>query len=211
MVIEGYVSPVELGGVAEGRQLAALWIQGVNKVKYDQKVPFDTPYRFMEGRPLKPGSYSIVVEAEQAGSPRIRSRKFVNITIQQQGPELVIVEPQEDAQLYDAHLAVKVRVEKKDTVVWCDSQKMQSNNYYRFHILHFTEVDLNQTKTIRLKAVAPTGETTTKYLKVTVRGLRENEIPIDHILNVGPRIFDGKLDGITLGPEDFSGNGELKL
>ncbi len=92
----------------------------------------------------------------------------------------------------------------------CDSQKMQSNNYYRFHILHFTEADLNQTKTIRLKAVASTGETTTKYLKITIRGLYENEIKIDHILNTGPRVFDGTLDGITLGPEDFSEDGGLK-
>lgn len=210
VVVAGSVSPVEFGGVTKGRQLAALWVQGVNKVRYDQEVPFDTPYCFTEGRSLKPGSYSIVVEAEQAGSPRIRSRRFVHITVKPRGPELAIVEPEDGAQLYDAHLAVKVRVEEKDTVVWCDGQKMQSNNYYRFHILHFTEADLNQTKTIRLKAVASDGGTTTKLLTVTVRGLRENEIPIDHILNTGPRIFDGALDGITLRPEDFSEDGKLK-
>lgn len=211
VIINGKVSPVVLEGVTKGRKLAALWIQGINKVKYDQEASFDTPHYFSESRSFKPGTYSIVVEAEQAGSPRVRSRKFVNITVQPRGPELVIVEPKEEAQVYDAHLAVKVRVEKKDTVVWCDSQKMQSNNYYRFHILHFTEDDLNQTKTIRLKAVASTGETTTKYLKITIRGLCENEIKIDHILNTGPRVFDGTLDGITLAPEDFSEDGELKL
>lgn len=210
VVIKGVVSPVTQAGVAEGRQLAALWIHGVNKVAYDQWVPFDRPYAFTGSCLLKPGTYSIVVEAEQAGKPRIRSRKFVNITVQPRGPEFVIVEPGADAQLDGAHLAVKVHVEKKDTTVWCDGHKMQSNNYYRFHILHFTETDLNQTKTIRLKAVAPTGEETTKVLKVTIRGLRENEIFIDHILNTGPRIFDGALDGITLGPEDFSEDGKWK-
>ena len=122
----------------------------------------------------------------------------------------MVIEPKQDAQLYDAHLAVKVRVEEKDTIVWYDDEEMQSNNYYRFHILHFTETALDQTKTIRLKAVASTGETTMRFLKVTIRGLHENEILIDHILNTGTRIFDGTLDGATLKPEDFSENGSLK-
>lgn len=210
LTTSGNVMPVT-GVTGETPKLAALWVNGVNKIPYDNPAAFQYSYHFSDTKTLTPGVYSIVVEAEQDGHPRLRSRKFVNITVRPRGPELVVIEPKEDAQLYDAHLAVKVRVEEKDTMVWCNDEEMQSNNYYRFHILHFTEADLDQTKTIRLKAVASTGEITIKLLKVTIHGLRENEILIDHILNTGSRVFDGTLDGATLKPEDFSEDGGLKL
>lgn len=194
---------------SDSPKLVGLWINGVNKITYDNPLSFLGGHHEIVSNEFTPGKHSIVVEAEQEGEPRLRSRKFIEITVKARGPALHVIEPEDGTTIYQTNIAVKVRVEDKNVVVLCNGQEMQQNNYYRFIVLQFAEADVGKEKSITLQATTPTGEITTKRILITVGNKHTNQIPTDHILNLGLRVFEGHLDGVTVSPDDFNEEGVL--
>ena len=186
----------------DSRQLKELWINQINQIQWNQtlncepSVAFDTSVDNLAGR------QSIIIEASQVGEPLLRSRKRVNYVVKPSGPVLHLIEPLDNASIDQSNVVIKARVEKQNVEVYCNGMQMNRNGFYRFIVFHFSEEDLNVEKVFTLKAVDGAGNVTIKQLHLTMTRYQEKEIPNDHITNMGKRVFQSPLDGITIGVDE---------
>lgn len=186
----------------ESRQLRELWINQVNQLEWNKTVSCEPAYSFNKTLSSKIGKQSVIIEVTQEGNPVLRSRKRINYTVQPLGPALHLIEPLDNATIAQSNVVIKVRVERQDVEVYCNGMQMNRNGYYRFIVFHFAEEDLNVEKIFTLKAVDSNARTTLKKLHLTMTVFQEKEIPLDHITNMGERVFVSPIDGITIGIED---------
>ena len=118
---------------------------------------------------------SFIVEATQAGTPVLRSRKVIVPTLKKEGPQLWIKEPRKK-EYAQYNIPIRVDVRSEETVVYCNGYRLEKYSLAHYGFLYLPESELNVPQTLTLTAKHPTEGVTTEQITIVMTKFQIGDI-----------------------------------